>query len=1028
MNTPIKRLLPSGVCARDQKLQIGDRLVSCNGQSLKGVTQNECLNILKSAGNDLKLTVLSSDNLAHLGMDSNTDSDTESVNNNFYKNGFEDVQHSEHGLSASKTNANVLFAQQNVKLAYTPPYIPHQVPSDSESSVASTPSKETQSVISEVDQHILDLTGLETSQLNGMESSAEHNLMSDNNSLLESIPPPVEFSDNPISPEESETSTLTDRSDTSLPVTNLDDLLGNNSTATNMPIRTTSTPIHNASSMILNSFPEHDELLTVVSTSNNVVQSDASDKFREKIPYTDIDNVQTSSAQNSKTSSNNILEFDTKVSNVIEGGQATTLFDIGVKSVSDAGHVSQTSNIDDLLFLDQTNIQQSSSNSSVEINNEAVSQEQNVSPQVNVLNSEQTNEKTSKSTDNVTTVQVGLISLDPNGVVDEGLVTKVPIIDLDNPKHGPQIENQVTQVVVNERPKITKVDVGYDKSNSSHRHENEPQIPGATVFSVDDDVKESNTARITIDNPTPPVPTPRLSPQVVPRKHLTRSEGSDSHEKQRVPSSPTPLPRKTHAHSVVQTHFQESHQEPSLTLNTAKLVEAAKPSATIVVCNSDQDITKSGNNIETDVNQSVKTITESKPTLIHDSEKDQVESSKSIIDTSQKSQNSTITVKTPRLKSSKEERSDRSGKVMVTTCQTSDIRLFRPVEEEESIQPMTFVQDELGNRNCVPTPPNTPKRQPKKKDEGAKKELTDILMNLVNLESTSDNDGQPESTVIEEGLIEPQKVSRQTMETVLGAFSGLIPSLDKPQKKSIFQKAVSEVIDDIDDDNNNVPKDQRRKSDSYDTDETDSLAKTKKASENSKPVKEIPSVLHSGFASISEALQSKSNDSATYSENLKEKDRSMSNKPNAFKLSDSSSVSVSQNVREKPKDIESRNKPKESTQKNRQQDTAPNSEKAVPKPSLISATAPKKISPTPHITTIRTQPFSSFKSGLTSFSTNKASKADYPKRRCEDQPFQVDVLKGIAGLGIKLAVGNDGLVKVTNIQTSGPVAKNGQVK
>lgn len=45
----IKRILPSGAAAHSGGLQVGDRLITCNGHSLKRLTQNHCLNILKSA-------------------------------------------------------------------------------------------------------------------------------------------------------------------------------------------------------------------------------------------------------------------------------------------------------------------------------------------------------------------------------------------------------------------------------------------------------------------------------------------------------------------------------------------------------------------------------------------------------------------------------------------------------------------------------------------------------------------------------------------------------------------------------------------------------------------------------------------------------------------------------------------------------------------------------------------------------------------------------------------------------------------
>lgn len=56
----IKRLLPSGAAARSQQIRVGDRLLSCNGISLRNVSQSKCLSVLKSEGNsgDLELELL----------------------------------------------------------------------------------------------------------------------------------------------------------------------------------------------------------------------------------------------------------------------------------------------------------------------------------------------------------------------------------------------------------------------------------------------------------------------------------------------------------------------------------------------------------------------------------------------------------------------------------------------------------------------------------------------------------------------------------------------------------------------------------------------------------------------------------------------------------------------------------------------------------------------------------------------------------------------------------------------------------
>ena len=58
----------------------------------------------------------------------------------------------------------------------------------------------------------------------------------------------------------------------------------------------------------------------------------------------------------------------------------------------------------------------------------------------------------------------------------------------------------------------------------------------------------------------------------------------------------------------------------------------------------------------------------------------------------------------------------------------------------------------------------------------------------------------------------------------------------------------------------------------------------------------------------------------------------------------------------------------------------------------------------------------------------KTTRTEYPRVRQEEGPFQVDILKGIVGLGIKIKVSPDGFARVTEIQSNSPVARNGNVK
>ena len=96
----IKRILPSGAAAQSRQLQVGDRLITCNGHSLKRLTQNHCLNILKSAsargdvqlevirpvdnGNPMEISVTLNQNNSQIpGLDNSQRFDSDSVRNSY---------------------------------------------------------------------------------------------------------------------------------------------------------------------------------------------------------------------------------------------------------------------------------------------------------------------------------------------------------------------------------------------------------------------------------------------------------------------------------------------------------------------------------------------------------------------------------------------------------------------------------------------------------------------------------------------------------------------------------------------------------------------------------------------------------------------------------------------------------------------------------------------------------------------------------------------------------------------------------
>ncbi len=71
---------------------------------------------------------------------------------------------------------------------------------------------------------------------------------------------------------------------------------------------------------------------------------------------------------------------------------------------------------------------------------------------------------------------------------------------------------------------------------------------------------------------------------------------------------------------------------------------------------------------------------------------------------------------------------------------------------------------------------------------------------------------------------------------------------------------------------------------------------------------------------------------------------------------------------------------------------------------------------------------STMKSSLTTsiFKTSISPKSR--NKRNEEEPFTVEVLKGLLGLGIKLRVTEDGLSKVVDVQKTGPVGRSGVIR
>jgi hypothetical protein len=82
--------------------------------------------------------------------------------------------------------------------------------------------------------------------------------------------------------------------------------------------------------------------------------------------------------------------------------------------------------------------------------------------------------------------------------------------------------------------------------------------------------------------------------------------------------------------------------------------------------------------------------------------------------------------------------------------------------------------------------------------------------------------------------------------------------------------------------------------------------------------------------------------------------------------------------------------------------------------------------PVQYKTTISTLGVKPGLSSLGKLSTQKAP--EHPIKRMETMPFEVSILKGILGIGIKTIMTPEGFVKVTEILPNGPVGREGNIK
>ncbi len=96
-----------------------------------------------------------------------------------------------------------------------------------------------------------------------------------------------------------------------------------------------------------------------------------------------------------------------------------------------------------------------------------------------------------------------------------------------------------------------------------------------------------------------------------------------------------------------------------------------------------------------------------------------------------------------------------------------------------------------------------------------------------------------------------------------------------------------------------------------------------------------------------------------------------------------------------------------------------------PKGALPSLTLPKLSSFEARKLTPASSRSTNLATGVTFF---KSSPSKVRNRRSEEEPFSVEVLKGLLGLGVKLRVTSDGLAQVEDVQKTGPVGRTAAIR
>ncbi|KAL3866671.1 hypothetical protein ACJMK2_043953 [Sinanodonta woodiana] len=94
----------------------------------------------------------------------------------------------------------------------------------------------------------------------------------------------------------------------------------------------------------------------------------------------------------------------------------------------------------------------------------------------------------------------------------------------------------------------------------------------------------------------------------------------------------------------------------------------------------------------------------------------------------------------------------------------------------------------------------------------------------------------------------------------------------------------------------------------------------------------------------------------------------------------------------------------------------------------LSLSRPVKYSTTLNASPGLIEKITSQSSSLSHSGVVPPAKSEYPIKRMETMPFEISILKGILGIGMKVHVTQEGFVQVTEILLSGPVGREDNMK